>query len=106
MTVGAVQAMRRRGNGPPFVKLGAKRVRCRLSDIVAFEQSFTRLSETRAGSPEAEAKAAKQRDTFKRLRPNPISALDRPPATPSIGSPFGCYGPREQAAAEQKMRDK
>jgi hypothetical protein len=69
MTVPAVQAMRRRGNGPPFVKLGAKRVRYRLSDIVAFEQTFLTLSEARADDPEAEAKAAKQRERFNRVRP-------------------------------------
>lgn len=64
-----LDALLKADGGPPFVKLGAKRVRYRLTDIVAFEQSFTTLAEARAGSPEAEATAAKQRETFKRLRP-------------------------------------
>ena len=39
LSLDALQAMRRRGTGPSFVRIGPKRVRYRLAVIEAFEQS-------------------------------------------------------------------
>jgi hypothetical protein len=68
MTVGAVDAMRRRGNGPPFISLGsAKRIRYRLTDVIAFEKTFTSLADMRAADlPERVAQIEAQRETFNR----------------------------------------
>ena len=62
MTNGAVQAMRRRGNGPPFVMLGPARVRYALDDVLAFEQRrFSNLAEASEAFPQKRADAAKRR---------------------------------------------
>ncbi len=62
MTNGAVQAMRRRGNGPPFVMLGPARIRYAVDDVLAFEQRrFTNLAEASEAFPQKRADAAKRR---------------------------------------------
>ena len=62
MTNGAVQAMRRRGNGPPFVMLGPARIRYALDDVLAFEQRrFTNLAEASQAFPQKRANAAARR---------------------------------------------
>ena len=62
MTNGAVQAMRRRGSGPPFVLLGPARIRYALDDVLAFEQRrFTNLAEASEAFPQKRADAAVRR---------------------------------------------
>jgi len=57
MSTMALQAMRRRGVGPVYVKIGPKRVRYRLADVQAFEQSFAnRAAEQASADPVVLAK--------------------------------------------------
>jgi hypothetical protein len=68
MTPVAVRAMRYRGAGPEFIRLSERRIRYRLATILEFERNAKRSAETRAASPEAEAKAAKQRASMAKAR--------------------------------------
>jgi hypothetical protein len=68
MTPVAVRAMRYRGAGPEFICLSERRYRYRLATVIEFERNSKRRAETRAASPEAEAKAAKQRASMAKAR--------------------------------------
>ncbi len=82
MTEAALYQLRHRGEGPPFIMLGPKRLRYALDEIEAFERArgFRTVAEAQAASPDqallkrrraaiARARSGKKRRSAQRGRP-------------------------------------